>query len=184
MAAIGSISFLQQRFLRRDRRVENSCWPAIRRSKDVLANHRLTELDVARGDAFPAVALFGTPLGALTQLLDRVRVPPHVAQQVSKLLRISPVETCIAEDLAVALVVARQDCVPGGHLLDQHRMSSTDGGGQDKHAGVARQLLISLTELVPREDRIGGSLSAQPSFVFPPLRRIPHHPPPGRNPSQ
>src|SRR5258708_9699461 len=166
MAAIGSISFLQQRFLRRDRRVENSCWPAIRCSQAGLANHRLTELDVARGDALPAVALFGAPLGALTQLLDRVRVPPHVAQQVSKLLWISPVETCIAEDLAVALVVARQDCVPGGHLLDQHRMSSTDSGGQHKHACMARQLLISLTELVAREDCIARRLRTQPRFVF------------------
>src|SRR5260370_10389752 len=150
MAAIGSISFLQQRFLRRDRRVENSCWPAIRRSKDVLANHRLTELDIARGDAFPAVALFGAPLGALTQLLDRVRVPPHVAQQVSKLLWISPVQTCIAEDLAVALVVARQDCVPGSHLLDQHRVCSSNSGSQHEDSGMARQLLISLTKLVAR----------------------------------
>src|SRR5258708_26601221 len=166
MAAIGSISFLQQRFLRRDRRVENSCWPAIRRSKDVLANHRFTELDVARGDAFPAVALFGATLGALTQRLDRVRVPPHVAQQVSKLLWISPVETCIAEDLAIALVVARQDGIPGGHLLDEHRVCASNSGSQHEHAGMARQLLISLTELVAREDRIGGSLRARPRFVF------------------
>src|SRR6266516_7442325 len=109
-------------------------------SRPILKSSKraLTQLQISRSDLFPVVALCGSCSRRLAQSPPRIAVRPGLRQKAGEILWRVPVETRVAEHLAIAVRLAREDRVARRHLLPEHRMRPPDGRREDKDGRVAR----------------------------------------------